>query len=120
MLMGLANRQFSKNKRKFQNYTSFENTIFFLSLLLADTSINHFQFDTRQKRLLVYYVFMHMIAQIIIIMMMVGQCRMHTTRISIKIFDFIYSSVCVDVVRAFRNAWKQNFPLNDASHRNRI
>lgn len=44
-----------------------------------------------------------------------GQCRMHTTRISIKIFDFIYSSVYA--LCAFsQNAWKPHFHLADALH----
>lgn len=64
-----------------------------LSLSLADISINHFQFDTRQKRLHVYYVFMHMIAQIIIMMMVANvACTRHEL---VSKFLILFIVVCM-------------------------
>lgn len=60
------------------SHTHTHTPVLVYSSSLADTSINHFQFDTRQKRLHVYYVFMHMIAQIIIMMMVANvACTRH-------------------------------------------
>lgn len=68
------------------------------SLSLADTSINHFQFDTRQKRLHVYYVFMHMIAQIIIMMMVANvACIRHELVSKFLILFIVQCSQCVYV-----------------------
>lgn len=88
---------------------------------LADTSINHFQFDTRQKRLHVYYVFMHMIAQIIIMMMVANVACTRHELVSKFLILFIVCSlsfcmcVCLCAMLSHSHHWKSHFPLADVA-----